>query len=562
MKIELLAPAGSMACLKAAVSKGADAVYLGMRRFSARDFATNFDEKTLYEAVRICRSNNVKLYLTMNTLVKNSEVNDFFNQLSFAYSKGIDGVIIQHVSFIELIKNYFPDLKVHVSTQAGVMNSSHASLLSNADRITLARELTKDEVKAIRDNFNRQLEIFCHGALCVCLSGQCLFSSFLGGRSGNRGKCAQPCRKKYNNTYYLSTKELCLIHEIPEIIKLGIDSVKIEGRMRSPFYVAVATKAYREAVDSYYKGNFKVNSKSMQQLENAFSREFTKGWFIKSSDMFNRNYVSGKREHPLETYEVKAGKVSAERAKVKAEIPEFRETKSSKALLVRVYDLKDGIEAAKAGADIVYMDLFDNGFSELKEKAGCRVFAVTPRIMLDSDIDKVIEEIKSKRPDGILAGNMGILGLGLKEEMHLDYNLNMFNDVDLSKGVMPIISPELGFRELRQLKSRNFAVLVHGKIKLMTLRHSLEPGVVSDKKGEFVITRIHNGSEIVNKKEIGLLGKSSQLVKYGITKFFIDTEDNVGEIVRLYHNILDSKKVNDNLLKKKYVLGWAFKGAA
>ena len=194
-KIELLAPAGSLPNLKGAVSKGADSVYLGMEKFGARAYARNFNERFLTDAIKICKSNDVKVYLTMNTLVKNHEVKDYFKQLSIAYSKGIDSVIIQEISFLELIKEQFRDLKVHISTQAGVMNSSQANLLKKADRINLARELKKEEIIEIRRNYSNEIEVFCHGALCVCVSGMCLFSSFLGGRSGNRGKCAQPCRK-------------------------------------------------------------------------------------------------------------------------------------------------------------------------------------------------------------------------------------------------------------------------------------------------------------------------------------------------------------------------------
>lgn len=158
-KIELLAPAGSMANLKAAVSKGADSAYLGMQKFNAREFATNFNEDYLKEAINICKLNNVKVYLTMNTLVKNHELKDFFKQLSYAYSAGIDAVIIQDVSFLDLIKKSYPGLDVHISTQAGIMNSSQAQSLTKADSITLARELAKDEIKNIRNNYPNKIGV-------------------------------------------------------------------------------------------------------------------------------------------------------------------------------------------------------------------------------------------------------------------------------------------------------------------------------------------------------------------------------------------------------------------
>ena len=554
-KIELLAPVGSMANLKAAVLKGADAVYLGMKRFSARDFATNFNEKYLKEAVKICRSNNVKLYLAMNTLVKNEEILYFFDQLSFAYSKGIDAVILQEISFLDIIKHDYPDLRVHISTQAGVMNSKHANLLSKADRITLARELAKEEIKAIRDNFTKELEIFCHGALCVSVSGQCLFSSLLGGRSGNRGKCAQPCRKRYNNQFYLSTKELCLIEHIPNIIKLGIDAIKIEGRMRTPYYVATVTEIYRKAIDGFYQGNFKVSKETLQKLQSAFSREFTTGFFENPKNMFNRDKSTGMTNiTSKEFYEVKTKDIRIEKRQSK-----------KKNLIVRVYNKNDAFEAASSGADIVYFDLLDKDFENIKSGIKCKLFGITPRIMLDSNIPTVLEAIKKKKPDGLFIGNLGMLNLKLDIPKNIDYNLNCFNDIDtdyFSKiDATPIISPELSIQELKQLKNKNFIVLVHGKLRLMTLRHDLEEGWIKDERGGlFKINRIMNGSEILNGKELGLLSKSSALINAGINNFYIDTDKNVGNIVRLYKKVLDGEKVDDSNIKRDYVLGWSYRG--
>ncbi|MFC1704896.1 U32 family peptidase [Nanoarchaeota archaeon] len=564
-KIELLAPAGSMANLKAAVSRKADAVYLGMNRFSARDFATNFNEKYLEEAVKICKSNNVKVYLAMNTSVKNNEVKTFFNQLSYAYSKGIDAVIIQETSFLDIIKKNYPDLRAHISTQAGVMNSAHASLLAKADRITLARELKKEEIGGIKKSTKNELEMFCHGALCVSISGSCLFSSLLGGRSGNRGKCAQPCRKKYNGTYYLSTKELCLIDKIPDIISIGVDAMKIEGRMRTPYYVATMTEVYRKAIDSFYAGDFSVTKEMKNKLNNAFTRGFTKGWFDSSKDIFQRENPSGESSvRHKEFYEVNVRDMKLERQRIGANIPYLPKVKSSGSkLLVRVYSEKDAIAASEAGADIIYLDIFNDDFVHVKQSIKSKLFAVTPRIMLDFDKEEVIKAINEKSPDGILAGNKGMLGLNIP--IHLDYNSNVFNDISLDNlskiDVTPIISPELSINDLKSFSNRNFAVLVHGKIRLMTLRHDLAEGNIKDEKGElFRVNKIKNGSEVLNGKELGLLSKSSQLVEVGINNFFIDTENKVSEVVGLYRDVLDSKKVSDSKLKKDYVLGWSYRG--
>ncbi len=566
-KIELLAPAGSMANLKAAVSRGADAIYLGMQRFSARDFATNFNEKYLSEAIKICRSNNVKTYLTMNTLIKNNEITDFFRQLSAAYSKGIDSVIIQEISLIDIVKKNYPDLKVHISTQAGVMNSEHSKLLGNADRITLARELKKEEICKIRTSFQKGLEIFCHGALCASISGQCLFSSLLGGRSGNRGRCAQPCRKRYNGGYYLSTKELCLIRQIPEIIGLKIDAIKIEGRMRTPYYVAAATEAYRKAIDSFYKGKFIIPKETITKLQGAFSREFTEGIFKNSHDIFNRNKATGTiKEHKKEFYEVNTKDVKVGRKNIIPKLPEIeRKRNNTKQLIVRAYNIKDAVEADASRADIIYFDILNPGFCEVKKRIGCRLFGAIPRIITDDDIEDIKRVIKEKKPDGILAGNLAVLNLNLKIPIHLDYNINCFNDIDIryftKRDALPIISPELSMNEMNKFRNKNFIVLVHGKVKLMTLRHKLEEGWIKDEKGGFFeIKKIHNGTEIINKKELGLFSQSSHLIQNGIRNFLIDSEKNVGKITAIYRKVLDGKDISDRRLRKKYILAWSCRG--
>jgi collagenase-like PrtC family protease len=276
LKPELLSPAGDWDSLQAAVMNGADAVYLGTREFNARVHARNFSLEEMGRGVTYCHSQGVRVYLTLNILVKNSELQHFFEVLSRAYAAGIDGVILQHLSFVEIVKKNFPDLAVFVSTQGAVGNTPSASLLKAADRIILPRELPLSEIKKIV-NSGVNVEIFVHGALCFSYSGLCLFSSFVSGRSGNRGCCAQLCRQKYNNQYPLSTKELCLVRRLPDFIKAGITAFKIEGRMRSPLYVAVATRLYRKAIDSFLAGEFQVPPKELEEIEVVFNREFTEG---------------------------------------------------------------------------------------------------------------------------------------------------------------------------------------------------------------------------------------------------------------------------------------------
>ena len=565
MKIELLSPAGSLANLKAAIANRADAVYLGMNRFNAREFATNFNEEYFKQAIKICKSNDVKLFLTLNTLIKNSEIKEFFEQLKFAYENGIDSVIIQEPSFIEIIKKSFPELKIHISTQAGVMNSEHANLLSKADRIILAREINRANLESIRKNFKKELEVFIHGALCASISGGCLFASFVGGRSGNRGKCSQPCRKKYNSCYHLSTKELCLIDKIPELIKIGINSLKIEGRMRTPYYVATTTNIYRNAIDDYYSNRFKITQEIKDKLTSAFSREFTEGCYS-GEFVFNKKQASGQSSITKQEYSVNEKDIKLEKRKSNIQLPEIKEKQSKeKRLLVRVYNKQDALSASENGADIIYLDMFHSDFKEIQSLIDKPLYAVTPRIMFDSDIPIIKKRIREIEPAGLLTGNLGILNLKLNLPIHLDYNCNCFNDLDLmyfeSLNAFPIISPELSIKEQTEFKNKNFSVFVHGKIRLMTLAHKLPEGIIHDEKGfKFQVNKIYNGTELLNEKELGLFNKIRPLLNVGINNIFIDTETNVGEIVKIYRQILDGKTVDVTKLKNNYVLGWSERG--
>lgn len=292
--VEVLSPAGNMDCLKAAVSSGADAVYFGVGVFNARRRAENFRIEDLRKVVSFCHRSGVRAYLTANTLIKNSELGDYFNLISEAYSAGVDAVIIQHISFIKVIKEHFPGLEVHLSTQATVFNSYYSDLIAGVDRVILPREFTLNQVKQFREKTGIPVEVFVQGALCYSISGQCLFSSFLGGRSGNRGLCAQPCRKKYNNKFILSTRDLCLVKRIPELVEAGVTSIKIEGRLRGPEYVASATSLYRRAVDSFEAGNFSVDDDAFFDMEVAFSREYTEGMLFKEADVV-ASEAGGKR---------------------------------------------------------------------------------------------------------------------------------------------------------------------------------------------------------------------------------------------------------------------------
>ena len=281
-KIELLSPAGDFESLIAAVSNGADSVYVGSKLFNARRLASNFDAEELKKAVQYCHIHKVTLYLTLNTLIKNHEITHFLQQVAFAEQIGIDGILIQDLSFAPLIKQYFPQLPLHASTQATIMNTPAVEMWKKyLDVFVLARELTKDQIKIIYEKTKAHLEVFVHGHLCISYSGQCLISSLIGNRSGNRGMCASSCRKQYNgHNYLLSAKDLCMINTIQDVIDSGAKTIKIEGRMKSAEYVATTTRSYRQQLNALQNGkNNPVSDKVWKDLKIVFNREFTPGYF-------------------------------------------------------------------------------------------------------------------------------------------------------------------------------------------------------------------------------------------------------------------------------------------
>ncbi len=284
-KIELLAPAGSMESLVAAVTKGADAIYLGGSKFSARAYASNFDNEQMEKAVDYCHEYGVTVYVTVNTLIKENEFQEAMDYIGFLYRIGVDALIIQDTGLVNKIREDYPDFEIHASTQLTIHNGEGALFFRDNGflRIVLSRELTLKEVRYISKELNIETEIFVHGALCVCYSGQCLMSSLIGGRSGNRGRCAQSCRLPYTliresdgkeiKGYLLSPKDTCMIENVEDLINSGTSSLKVEGRMKRPEYVAGVTESYREAIDNVYNKINKSQENNKKKLLRLFNRE-------------------------------------------------------------------------------------------------------------------------------------------------------------------------------------------------------------------------------------------------------------------------------------------------
>lgn len=303
-KLEVLAPVGDMERLDSALQYGADAVYLGRKQFGMRSAPANFDFENLCTAVEKSHKKSVKVYLTCNTLPRNNEIPQFEKFVREAVEAGVDALICADIGLMTLIKKFAPDMEIHISTQTGIVNYATARELFNmgAKRVVLARELSLDEISEIRAKTSPELEIECfvHGAMCVSFSGRCLLSQYLVNRDANHGECAQPCRWGYylmeekrpgqyfpifedeRGTFILNAKDLCMIEHIDKLARAGVDSLKIEGRAKSAYYVTVVTNAYRMAVDEYYKNpeNFTLPDWIREEVFKVSHRQYCNGFFF------------------------------------------------------------------------------------------------------------------------------------------------------------------------------------------------------------------------------------------------------------------------------------------
>ena len=295
-KPEILAPAGSFEALESAIKAGADSVYLGGVAFGARAYASNFDDEALKKAIEYAHMRNVKIFITVNTLMNENEFEECLKFVDYLVSINVDGIIIQDLGLLSVVSKTYPDLYLVASTQMNIHNVEGAKFVESlgAKRVVLARETPLDMVSKICKSVNIDVEVFAHGAICISYSGQCLMSSFIGHRSGNKGKCAQPCRLDYSlvendevlpyNGPILSSKDLMTLENLDEVVASGVKSLKIEGRMKSKEYVYVTVNAYRKALDSMDK-HFHVDKEDIINIKKTFNREFTKGYLLNEADV-------------------------------------------------------------------------------------------------------------------------------------------------------------------------------------------------------------------------------------------------------------------------------------
>ena len=515
-KVELLIPAGDFESLKQAVHNGCDAVYLGGKRFGARKFANNFDDEEMVNAIKLCHLYGVKIYVTVNTIVYENEIDDCINYLTFLHESGVDAVIMQDIGLITLVRKILPNLEIHASTQLHNHNKEDLLHLKELGikRVVLARELSIDEIKNISGIVD--LEIFIHGALCICYSGQCLFSSMIMNRSGNRGECAGLCRLPYklveNNSYVktdgnylLSPREVNTSNKLKDLLDLGVSSFKVEGRMKSPYYVGFITKFYRKLIDQYYNNeNMFVSENLSKELKVLYNREFTLGHLFKDK---NNDLMNIKTPNHIG---IELGNVtSVTKDKIEIELVEdlnqedgIRFVNNETGMIANfIYDSNDMlINGAKKG-EIIYLD------NKVKLEEKTKVLKT-----LDSKLIKELSNYDEKKIE--ITINIEAK-LGNKLYISLEDGINKVEEFGniVEESINSPMSEERIVEQISKLgntpfKVKELTVIVDKNIfisvkELNTIRRNLTDKLISlreNYKKEVIINYIDNSiNEIINK---------------------------------------------------------------
>lgn len=482
---ELLAPAGSPEALRAAIKSGADAVYMGASGFNARIGAANFTPESLGYEIARAHEAGVRIYLTLNTLVYDREISDMLKTAEAAYLAGADALIVADLGVASILRRTFPDLPLHASTQMSGHNLDSARELARLgfERMVIARETSRENLELICRSSPIEIEAFVHGALCVCHSGQCLFSSIVGGRSGNRGLCAQPCRLPYSDGrggkgYPLSLKDLSLASHLPELIEMGVSSLKVEGRMKPPEYVAGVISIWRRLLDEG-RG---ANAEEMRRLAEIFSRQgFTDGYYIGN---IGKNMLGIRTEG--DKARSASQKKTAEYKNTKSPIPEYTERNC------RAADYEQKKPHQRRGKPIVNSAVFYNA-SQYTAKAA-KFFDIAylpleefpkvrgahgvllPPVIPDSEMGRVrrqLTEAKRLGATDALVGNLGHISLASEFglTLHGDLRLNIAN-AETAAALEElgfedfVLSPELTLPRLRDISGRSY-VVVYGRLPLM-----------------------------------------------------------------------------------------------
>ena len=534
IKPEILAPAGSFEALTAAVRSGADAVYFGTGNFNARRNASNFSGDDLQRAVDFCHERNVKVHITLNTLVKDSEMSELKESVRRICKSGADALILQDLGVLRVVKDICPDIELHASTQMSVGTLDGIRTLADLgfSRAVLPRELSKDEIKYLCENSPIELEMFVHGALCMCVSGQCLLSAFLGPRSGNRGLCAQPCRLPFaaeNGTGHdLSLKDLSLIEYAPILSKMGISSFKIEGRMKRPEYVAAAVTALKNSLSGEY------SSENAEDLCSLFSRSgFTKGYYENAlgRNMFGfreKENVTSATASLLKKYERIYEK---ERAVYRAHFVLSVKSDKKISLTASANDLSVTVLSESLPQKAV-----NRPFT--KEEALLRLKKCGARYALCNTLDSVAAAKKA---------GVQIIGGPF---------LNIFNSVSLSEiqklgAAECVLSYEMTLKQLTALEGEcRRGVCVYGRVPLMLTRNCpvkngkdcRECGGKSflrDRKGiEFPVRCTNGFSELFNSRPIYMADRMSEVknADFVLLEFTTEDKEQISSVLKAYQN--------------------------
>ena len=553
---ELLAPAGSPEALAAAISAGADAVYLGSTQFGARAYAKNFDRPALKQAVEDAHAAGVRVYLTVNTLITDRQMRSAMDLVAYAYEVGVDALIVADWGLAKLCRENYPDFPLHASTQCSGHNAEAAKWLSERgfSIMVAARELSADNLRRLIQESPIPIEVFVHGALCVSASGQCLFSSIVGGRSGNRGECAQPCRMQYNNKTPLSLKDLSLATHIPELIDMGVASLKIEGRMKSPDYVYRVVSIYRRLLDERRT----ATPSEMRALEEAFSRQgFTDGYFVgKTADMngvrseadksATAKAAGGLKQHTQVRKEPLPPIVLPQRTPHAPTLPPLPKKKAKEVIKPSARFYKPDTIPAEHKLEVVYLPL---------EKFDGKVAngVLLPPVIPDGELEKVEKALSRAKDAGakhVMVGNVGQIALAKRSGLtvHGDFRLNLQNSYAaevFADFADLLLSPELLLAQMRDIPAKK-AAIVYGRVPLMLLEKSCGTTRLTDrmKKNFPVITE--GGRELVlNSLPIYMADKQDLLSPVGVGYHYVFTQEGPQEVkvtLSSYDRSLPTKK--------------------
>lgn len=557
-KPELLAPCGSAESLEAAIDGGADAVYLGGPLFNARINARNFNDGEVKNAIGRCHDSGVFVYITLNTQIYDKEMDAALRYAAFLYEAGADALIVSDLGLASLLRRYIP-VTLHASTQASGHSAAAASALFEIgfSRMVCARELSAENIKRLVENSPIEIEMFIHGALCVSHSGQCLLSYVMGGRSGNRGECAQPCRLPYNGGYPLSLRDICLAEHIPEITRSGVASLKIEGRMKSPEYVYEVTSLYRRLIDS----DRAASPDEIARISSVFSRSgFTDGYY--------KNKISGFMLGVRSTSDKAATKT------IKTEFHKVRNAADVIRTEERRADLPDNIEPCKkfipalkprntarfASPEQITGKLFDIVYLPLecyKKTAENVTGVILPAVIADSEYEGVCRMMQKAFHDGAeyaLAGNIGHIKTAGSFGFTVigDFRLNIFNSFTAMhyaslSGIL--LSPELtlpqirdiGFCSKKQGETPRKGVIVYGRLPVMLLEKPVGARMLRDRtKTCFPIMHSAGRDILYNSVPVYMLDKTDLLDRSGVDDrhfiFTVESRKEAASVIEAYKN--------------------------